>query len=172
MQNNFQINFSPHKVEKLNKIINYGKYTLADDKATINKSIDEFSFYYLYLSLLNISVSDEQKLTPVLHTGLAVIMNKPLTFTIPLDSKSGVLEGLTNELLSEDTEDRRAKNPPNIYQIINKLKAKGYLVINKEDNIVSLNNELRTVQYRVKKQIETNGYATFDYIFKSVIRPS
>ena len=157
------------KVSKFNSLIRFGNVEeLAYDEeskesiVTPNKTISEFTFYYLFCTINNIvakkSIADTQLLV------LSKIMSRPLDFSLPIDSKDGKLTQIANELSTPD----KVRTPNSIYQSVKRLRDKGYL-IEVEDRLIVPNAKFTRVRRIVKKQIKQKGHATFDYLFKCFI---
>jgi hypothetical protein len=94
-------------------------------------------------------------------------MLKPLDFNIAMDSKDGKLASLAEEINFIDNGKPRTAN--SIYQLIKKLKQQGHLVFNEDKMIVPI-AAFQSVRRIVKEQFENSDYASFDYLFKCIIR--
>jgi hypothetical protein len=129
---------------------------------SLEKAIDEYTFYYLYCSINNIT--SKNKLANTQLVVLSAIMTKPLNFSLPVDSKDGKLTKIAEQLSTPD-EPRTANS---IYQAVKRLRDAGYLIEN-EDKLIVPNAILQRVRYIVKREIESKGFATFDYLFKCYI---
>lgn len=157
------------KLDKNYSCIHFGKYTesnydIEENESDIEivKSIDEYTFYYLYCNIHNITA--EKKIPDSLIIVLCTLMCKDIDYTLPIDNKDGKLTDIAKQLSTEDKE----KTSNAIYLAVKKLKDSGYLVLT-EDNFIVPNANFQRIRQIVKKQLSTNGYATFDYVFKSVI---
>lgn len=129
---------------------------------SIDKTIDEYTFYYLYCSINNVTAKN--KLANTQLVVLSAIMTKPLNFSLPVDSKDGKLTKIAEELSVDD----KSRTANSIYQAVKRLRDAGYLIEN-EDKLIVPNAILQRVRYIVKKEIESKGFATFDYLFKCYI---
>lgn len=127
--------------------------------------IDEMTFYYLYCSINNISEPPGKTIAATQLLVLSALMAKPLDFTLPIDSKAGTLTDLAEELSTE--EDKRTSN--SIYQSVKRLRDKGYL-IETEDRLIVPAAKFQYVRRVIKKQLQEQGYATFDYLFKCFVK--
>lgn len=159
-----------HRLGLVTQIINFGlykekEYDKENNEAEVEivKTVDEFTFYFLYCSIMNITA--QVKLAESQIILLSAIMAKPLDFTLPVDSKDGKLTAIANELSTEDD----VKTPNSIYQSVKRLKDRGYLT-ETEDRLIVPSIKLQEVRQAIKKQIEEKGFATFDYLFKCVIQ--
>ncbi len=128
----------------------------------LDKVIDEYTFYYLYCSINNITAKN--KLANTQLVVLSAIMTRPLNFSLPVDSKDGKLTKIAEELSTPD-EPRTANS---IYQAVKRLRDAGYLIEN-EDKLIVPNAILQRVRYIVKRELEEKGFSTFDYLFKCYI---
>jgi hypothetical protein len=126
-------------------------------------SIPEYTFYFLYLSINNVVA--KETLTDTQLMVMSAIMEKPLEFSLPVDSKDRKLSDLAVELSPAKGKKRSANS---IYQTTKRLRDKGYLIIN-EDKLIVPNKTLQNLRKMVKGKLATDGHATFDYIFKCVI---
>ena len=159
-----------HKKLRVNKNVTpifFGKAEeLENDDGTVNinieKTIDEYTFYYLYCSINNVTAKN--KLANTQLVVLSAIMTKPLNFSLPVDSKDGKLTKIAEELSVDD----KSRTANSIYQAVKRLRDAGYLIEN-EDKLIVPNAILQRVRYIVKKEIEMKGFATFDYLFKCYI---
>jgi hypothetical protein len=131
----------------------------------VSKTINEFTFYYAYLTINNITAKKEENIPPAQRVLLCAIMAKPLDFCLTVDSKDNKLAIIAEEL----SEDGDIKSANSVYQSIKRLKDSGYL-IQTEDKFIVVNARLQRVRYSVKKQLEKGEIATFDYIFKCYIK--
>lgn len=167
---------SYNKKESLDKnstVINFGaakatgNYDEETDKheVEVTQTIDEFTFYYAYLTINNITSEDAENITPARRILLCALMAKPLDFTLTVDSKDNKLAEIAKEISSY--EDIKSAN--SVYQSIKRLKDSGYL-IQIEGKFIVLNAKLQRVRYAVKKQLEEGNVATFDYLFKCYIK--
>lgn len=165
-----------HKKDKLDKnstVINFGSAKATgeyDEEADtheieVTKTIDEFTFYYAYLTINNITAGDAKNITPARRVLLCALMAKPLDFTLTVDSKDNKLAQIAEELSSPGD----IKSANSVYQSIKRLKDSGYL-IQIEDKLIVLNTKLQRVRYMVKTQLEKGEVATFDYLFKCYIK--
>lgn len=164
---------SYHKDLKVSKNVQpvfFGKAKSVDYDAETNtelinplQTVDEFTFYFLYCTINNITEKEQIASTQLLV--LSSIMCKPLDFSLPIDSKDGKLTQIAKEL---STPGKRPRTPNSIYQSVKRLRDKGYLV-ETEDRLIVPNAKFQYVRQVVKKQLETKGLATFDYIFKCFI---
>jgi hypothetical protein len=127
------------------------------------QTVDEFTFYFLYCTINNITEKEQIASTQLLV--LSAIMCKPLDFSLPIDSKDGKLTKIAEEL---STSSKKARTPNSIYQSVKRLRDKGYLV-ETEDRLIVPNAKFQYVRQVVKKQLQQKGLATFDYIFKCFI---
>lgn len=128
----------------------------------IERAINEYTFYFLYLSINNVVA--KQHLTETEMIVLSAIMEKPLEFSLPVDSKDSKLSDIANELSTEEY----PRTPNSIYQAAKRLRDKGYLIIN-EDSFIVPNMTLQALRRLIKGDLKEKGFATFDYVFKSVI---
>jgi hypothetical protein len=159
-----------HKKLRVNKNVTpifFGKAEeLENDDGTVDinieKTIDEYTFYYLYCSINNVTAKN--KLANTQLVVLSAIMTKPLNFSLPVDSKDGKLTKIAEELSVDD----KSRTANSIYQAVKRLRDAGYLIEN-EDKLIVPNAILQRVRYIVKKEIEMKGFATFDYLFKCYI---
>lgn len=165
-----RINRSP----KNNKIVEYGKYKIVDmfdnfaEHTECIKSISEFVFYKTYLILNNVvgiyNVVDNKNTLTELGLApidvMALIMCKPMDYTILYRNKDSKLENLGLEL---------DKTTGSIYASISKLRKCKYLITN-EDDLYVPNEELNSLRLLVKNQIIEKGHLTFDYIFKFTVK--
>lgn len=158
-----------HKTMKVSKYSSYalfGKYLENDDGTLhVTGTIDEFTFYYLYCSINNIVLEKDKQLSPTQLLVMSAFMAKPADFCLPSDGKDGKLMELAKEISEDDKE--RTRN--SIYQSVKRLKEAGYLV-ETEDKLIEPNARLQYVRQVVKKQIKEQGVASFDYIFKCLIK--
>jgi hypothetical protein len=161
---------SYHKKLKVNKNVTpvyFGKAIEEEKEDGIEvipvKTIDEYTFYYLYCSINNITAKNKLAGTQLIV--LSAIMNKPLDFSLPIDSKDNKLTRIAEELSTPDKE--RTAN--SIYQSVKRLRDAGYLVEN-EDKLIVPNATLQRVRYIVKREIAEKGMAAFDYLFKCYIK--
>lgn len=159
-----------HRLGQVTQVINFGlvkekEYNkeLNEGDVEIVKTVDEFTFYFLYCNIMNITAT--VKLAESQMILLSAIMAKPLDFTLPVDSKDGKLTAIAQELSTEDD----IKTPNSIYQSVKRLKDRGYLT-ETEDRLIVPSINLQEVRQAVKKQIQEKGFATFDYLFKCVIQ--
>ena len=159
-----------HRKIKVNQnatLINFGKAEEIerDDGVEVipEKTIDEFTFYYLLCSINNVTAKFKLANTQLIV--LSAIMCKPLDFSLPVDSKDGKLTKIAEELSEMEGEKRTANS---IYQSVKRLRDAGYLV-ETEDKLIVPSAQLQRVRYIVKREIEKNGFACFDYIFKCYI---
>lgn len=130
----------------------------------VGKTISEYTFYFLYLSINNILQPKENKLTETEMIILSAIMEKSLDFNLPVDSKDNKLSELAKELSTESYK----RTPNSIYQATKRLRDKAYLVTT-EDKLIFPNKTLQELRGLIKKQLDEGGVATFDYLFKCVI---
>lgn len=155
-------NKKTHKELWVNKDCSYaifGKFTNSPpDELDISTTINEFTFYCLYISIVNITLTD--KLTDTQIIVLATLMKKSYDFTLTFDGKGNRLVELHKDI------GRLSKNT--IGLALKKLIEKKYLVEN-EDKMLVLCRQLQNVRGVVKKQLEQKGIAQFDYLFKSFI---
>ena len=136
------------------------------EEVEITKVIDEFTFYYAYLTISNITSPDDANITPMQRLVLCALMVKPMDFCLPVDSKGNKLSDIAKELSNPgDT-----KTPNSIYQSVKRLKDKGYLTYT-EDKFVVIIARLQAIRSAVKAQLKKEGIATFDYLFKCYIEP-
>ena len=159
-----------HKKLKVNKNVTpvyFGKAVEEEGDVGVviapMKTIDEYTFYYLYCSINNITA--KVKLAPTQLIVLSAIMNKPLDFSLPIDSKDNKLTRIAEELSTED----KPRTANSIYQSVKRLRDAGYLIEN-EDKLIVPNATLQRVRYIVKREIEEKGMAAFDYLFKCYIK--
>ncbi len=158
------------KLDKNYSCFHFGRYNELDYNKDDNdadieiaKTIDEYTFYYLYCNINNITA--EKKIPDSLIIVLCKLMCKDIDYTLPVDNKDGKLTEIAKELSTDDKE----KTSNAIYLAVKKLKDAGYLVLT-EDNFIVPNASFQRIRQVVKKQLTVNGYATFDYVFKSVIK--
>lgn len=138
----------------------FGKFKLGSEEDTISieRTIDEFSFYCLYLSIANITLDEQLSETQIIV--LATLMCKSNDFTLTIDGKGNRLVDLYKEI------GRLSKNT--IGAALKKLIEKKYLIEN-EDKMLVLCAKLQNVRGVVKTQIKTDGVAQFDYLFKCFV---
>lgn len=158
-----------HKKLKLNKNINsifFGKAVEVEVEDGVEvtpiKTIDEYTFYYLFCTINNVTAKHKLANTQLLV--LSAIMSKPLDFSLPVDSKDGKLSNIAKDLSGGDK--KRTAN--SIYQAVKRLRDSGYLVEN-EDKLIVPNANLQRIRYVVKREIKEKGFACFDYLFKCYI---
>jgi hypothetical protein len=149
-------------LNKHHSCIHYGKL---DKEENVLTAMSEFNFYYLYCHIYNISA--KEKLSETQMVLLCTLMLKPLDFNIAMDSKDGKLASLAEEINFIDNGKPRTAN--SIYQLIKKLKQQGHLVFNEDKMIVPI-AAFQSVRRIVKEQFENSDYASFDYLFKCIIR--
>lgn len=125
-------------------------------------SVSEQTFYYIFCTINNITEDDSIADTQLLV--LSALMARPLDFTLPKDSKDGKLSQIAKELSTPE----KQRSSSSIYQSVKRLRDKGYLV-ETENKLIVPAAKFQYVRRVVKKQIEENGYATFDYLFKCFI---
>ena len=126
------------------------------------QTIDEFSFYYLFCTINNITAKQAIADTQLLV--LSAILCRPLDFSLPIDSKDGKLTEIAKELSTNV----KLRTPNAIYQSVKRLRDKGYLV-EVEDRLIMPNAHFQRVRQIVKGQIAKQGFATFDCLFKCYI---
>lgn len=129
---------------------------------TPTQTIDEFTFYYLFCTINNITAKQAIADTQLLV--LSAILSRPLDFSLPIDSKDGKLTEIAKELSTN----AKLRTPNAIYQSVKRLRDKGYLV-EVEDRLIMPNAHFQRVRQIVKSQIAKNGFATFDCLFKCFI---
>ncbi len=157
------INYSKHS-----KTVQYGKYTKeyvgpGESKTNVIKSINKATFYKLFISLNNVigvrqlgAEIIETRLSPAPLELLIHLLNKDEDFTIIFRNKKAVMKQLADEL---------GKSPSSIYGTIAKLRETGY-IIKDEDNLLTLNKELRDLKKGVEYCLSRRQPLTFDFIFK------
>jgi len=160
---------SQHKVGKHLNVITFGEVKeLSYDPMTNTgslqpvSSIDEFTFYYLFCTINNITAKHDIADTQLLV--LSAILSRPLDFSLPIDSKDGKLTEIAKEL----SKDSKPRTPNAIYQSIKRLRDKGYLV-ETEDSLIVPNAMFQRVRQIIKGQIKKQGFATFDCLFKCFV---
>lgn len=157
------------KVDRNSKIVRYGKSKLNDESTELKPitSIDEFTFYKIYLELNNVikwkkTQTDmiDMRLSETPIELLAHLMTKDENFTLLYRNKDKKQVELGLEL------DRTAQS---IYTSITKLRKAEYIVKN-EDNLFVPCQELRDLMKKVKQQIRDKGFVTFDFLFKFCVK--
>lgn len=152
-------------ISKDSKVVRYGKYIHKEEDGEIKivKTIDELTFYKIYLKLNNViqwkSVNGkliDMKISDAPIELMSHIMAKSLDFTLLYRNKDGTLTELSEEI---------GKSVNSIYASMNRLRKAGYLVKDEDDFFVP-NDELRYVMKKAKKSIEDKGYLAFDFLFK------
>jgi len=151
------------------KIVRYGKYVETTDDETnqpiieVLSSIDEFTFYKIYLELNNVirykNVNGKLidfRMSEAPIELMAHIMTKSLDYTIIYRNKDAKLIELADEI---------DRTPSSIYASMNKLRKSHYLIKNEDKQFVS-NNELQDLMKKTKECIENNEALTFDFLFK------
>ncbi len=149
------------------KVVRYGKYTESNDGIHVISSIDEFTFYKIYLELNNVirwkrvnggivdtKISD----TPV--ELMAHIMTKPVDFSLIYRNKDSKLIDIAKEL---------DKSANSVYASMNRLRQAEYLIKN-EDSLFVPNQELRDLMNKVKSSVVDGAPLTFDYLFKFCVK--
>jgi hypothetical protein len=129
--------------------------------------LNEFNFYrcFLYLKTGLAKTSYNQKLkrdvalTPINIDYMALIMAKPLSFSMPIKSKNGVQSSLAKEL---------KKTAKSAYSAINRLKNAGYLILT-EDFIIVPNEEMQALRKITKAHLEKNGHFPLSYVMNFII---
>lgn len=152
----------PHKLLWVAKECGYailGKFKRKDNELEVTSAISEFDFYCLYLSIVNITLTD--KMTESQIVVMSFLMTKNNDYTLSFDGKGNRLIELAEELkgISKNT----------IGLALKKLKERGFLVEN-DDKMTVPCAKLQGVRGSIKKQIEDGGYAEFDYLFKCFIK--
>lgn len=155
-------------ISKSCKIVRYGKYTYEQDeekdwKINVIKSIDEQTFYRIYLELNNVigwknyggKVTNIQ-LTSAPIDLLSHIMMKGVGYTLVFRNKDARLVELGKEI---------NKSTSSVYASLGKLRKAGY-IIKDEDNLLTLNKELTDLVVNTKKHIDSEVPLTFDFLFK------
>lgn len=151
------------------KIVRFGIYeALSHTDNTIDgtkavSSIDEFTFYKIYLQLNSvvryrksgIKIVD-MRLSDTPLELMAHLMCKPLDFTLVYRNKDAKLNDIADEI---------EKTVTSVYTSVNKLRKAGYLV-NTEDGFCVPNNECRDLMAKTKLHIATKGHLAFNYMFK------
>ena len=169
-KNKFLIGYHKNlKVSKHAQPVFFGKVSSIDYDPNTNtelvapvQTIDEFTFYFLYCTINN--VTEEEHIASTQLLVLSAIMCKPLDFSLPIDSKDGKLAKIAEELSTA----KNVRTPNSIYQSVKRLRDKKYLV-ETEDRLIVPNAKFQYVRQVVKKQLEQKKFATFDYIFKCFI---
>lgn len=150
------------------KIVRYGNYREEADGTIIPiKSIDESTFYKIYLELNNVigtkRVNGENidiKISDAPIELMAHIMSKDLDYTLVYRNKNNKLHDLGKEL------DRSANS---VYASMTRLRKANYLIKNEDDLFVP-NDELKYVMKKTKESINKNGHLAFDFLFKFFIK--
>jgi hypothetical protein len=161
-------NFSSRvKVARNHTVKPFGKLNVLNEEngtaeVEVVRGIPEYTFYYLYLYINNITA--REKLTETEIIVLSAIMEKPLEFSLPKDAKDNKLTMIAQELSTPDKE----KTSNSIYQAAKRLRDKGYLIVN-EDQLIFPNRILQDLRTMVKKNLEEKGFVAFDYVFKCVV---
>ena len=161
------------RVNRNSKVVRYGKSKPVTNEETGDisivpiKTIDEFSFYKIYLSLNNVVGT---KVTPSGNVDIALsdtpiellahLMTKDENFTLLYRNKDKKQVELGIEL------ERTAQS---VYTSISKLRKAEYIVKN-EDNLFVPCQELRDLMKNVKGLIKKNGFVTFDFLFKFCVK--
>ena len=163
MKKKITAKYNKTRLNKYTTCISFGSASeLEGDDIQINNTIDEYTFYYLYCTIQNITAKDPIPDSQIML--LATIMCKPLDWNLPVDSKDGKLKQIASELSFDGQE----KSPNSIYQALKRLKDKNYLV-EMEDKLIVLNSNFQNVRQAVKRQLNENGVACLDYLFKCYI---
>lgn len=133
-------------------------------------NLNEYNFYrcFLYLKTglaktsYNQNLKKDLALTPINIDYMALIMTKPLSFSMPVKSKNGVQASLAVSL---------KKTAKSAYSAINRLKNAGYLIAT-EDFIIVPNEELQMLRKITKAHLEKNGSFPLSYIMNFMIVPN
>ena len=131
---------------------------------TPSSRLTEAQFYNVYLMMISIKDKRYEPLTAAQRELLALIMSKPMDYTIVALAKDGKLITIAEELSTKD----KKKTANSIYILMSRMKQYEYFVIT-EDKQIALKAHLQKVRCKVKSQIKKQGYATFDCIFKCQI---
>lgn len=155
-------------ISKCCKIVRYGKYNYeknddGDIQMNVIKSIDEYTFYKIYLELNNV-IGWKNQGGEVINTHisgapielLVHIMMKGSDYTLVFRNKDARLIELGKEI---------DKSTSSIYASIGKLRKAGYIVKD-EDSLLVLNKELRDLVINTKKYLESGQPLPFDFLFK------
>jgi len=151
------------------KIVRYGTYKVEEQEDGLIKktssvsSIDEFTFYKIYLQLNNvvrfrrsgIGLVDMRLPDTPLEL-MAHIMCQDENFTLIYRNKDAKLQVIADAL---------EKTVTSVYTSIGKLRKAGYLVTT-EDGLCVPNNECSELMKKTKEAIKLNGHLTFNYMFK------
>lgn len=129
--------------------------------------LNEYNFYrcFLYLKTglaktsYNQNLKKDLALTPINIDYMALIMTKPLSFSMPVKSKNGIQASLAVDL---------KKTAKSAYSAINRLKNAGYLIVT-EDFIIVPNDELQTLRKITKAHLSKTGYFPLSYLMNFII---
>lgn len=155
------------------KIARFGKYKPKEiiDNMVIDTepltSIDEFTFYKVYLELNNIirwkKVDNrivDMKISAVPLELMAYMMTLDLDFTLIYRNKDSKLIDIANKLNKTHT---------SIYNSMTKLRKSEYLVTT-EDGFCTPNQECKDLMIKTKKAIKDKGHLAFDFLFKFCVK--
>jgi predicted DNA-binding protein YlxM (UPF0122 family) len=151
------------------KIVRFGTYEVVAEEnhlvyATVPvSSIDEFTFYKIYLQLNNvvryrksgIKLID-MKLTEIPMELMAHLMTKHNDFSLVYRNKDSKLQEIADEL---------DKTVTSIYTSMGKLRQAGYL-INSEDGLCVPNQECRDLMRKTKEKLDKGEHLAYNYLFK------
>jgi len=149
------------------KIVRYGRYTYSEDdselKMNVVKSIDEYTFYKIYLELNNI-IGVKHHNGDIIKTHISDapaellihLMLKGSDYTLVFRNKDAKLIKLGKEI---------NKSSSSVYASLGKLRKAGYL-IKDEDNLLVLNDELSYLVKNTKSIIKSGKALPFDFVFK------
>jgi len=165
---NINYNMRNQDVSLNSKIVRYGRYEESRNEfgetiTKVIKSISPATFYKLYIELNNVIgsrrmgseiISTELPDTPI--ELLVHIMLKDDDFTLVFRNKDATLVKLATEI---------GKTTSSVYGTLSKLRKAGYIVKD-EDNLLTLNDDLRDLVKITKKHIADGKPLKFDFLFK------
>lgn len=145
-------------------------YSPTNQKIVKYPTLNEQEFYEVYLTLSNLSKSDQKKLSEKAVKLLAAYLAKPLTFAIQFNNKKTVSNKVTGEkktlavMLGEEI----GILPSYTYYLMKELRDKDALIVD-EDNLLRPNPELTKLRYGTKASIVKYDVMQFEYIFTAKI---
>jgi len=149
------------------KLVRYGRYNYTEEdseiKMNVIKSIDEYSFYKIYLELNNV-IGVKHHNGEIIKTYISEvpaellihIMLKGNDYTLVFRNKDAKLIKLGKEI---------NKSSSSVYASLGKLRKAGYL-IKDEDNLLVLNDELSGLVRNTKSILSSGNALPFDFVFK------
>jgi hypothetical protein len=129
---------------------------------SVDNSISEYKFYIMYLTMIatNNSFNESPALTPTQIKYLAIMMSKPLDYTIPTNSKANKMTSIAALL---------GKEAQSFYSATHKLKKMNWLYVDEDSNF-ALEPRLEALRKMIKGQLLlNNGIAIWDTLFRYVI---